>query len=344
MQPKAFQQAVLNWFDHHGRHDLPWQQNINHYRVWVSEIMLQQTQVSTVIPYFEKFMCRFPDIVTLANAEQDEVMHHWAGLGYYARARNLHRTAHIIAFEQNGKFPNDHEAMQALPGIGRSTAAAILAIVDRQPLAILDGNVKRVLGRFAGINEWPGKTAVAAQMWQLAEKFTPQKRVNDYTQAMMDLGATLCTRTKPQCLLCPLQGHCQAAASATPERFPGKKPRKEYPIKHAWFAVLKCHDKVLLHKRPNQGIWGGLWVPPQFESQQTCQGWLQSFGIDDNETSNEKIHKFTHYQLNYHEVSADISEALYIADYQWVSPSTVGLPKPFKHLQHLTFGLDDAIS
>ena len=237
MTPQQFQSAVLSWYDRHGRKILPWQQDINHYRVWVSEIMLQQTQVITVIPYFQKFMQRFPSVQTLATAHVDEVMQHWSGLGYYARARNLHKAACLIVNEYAGQFPTTHEAVQSLPGIGRSTAAAILAIVDHQPLAILDGNVKRVLGRYRAETAWPGEKSVADRLWQAAEQLTPRNRVHHYTQAMMDIGATLCTRTKPHCLLCPIQAGCQAFKQGVPENYPGKNPNVITPrVNHICFS------------------------------------------------------------------------------------------------------------
>ncbi len=208
MTPEQFQHSILDWFDQHGRHDLPWQQAQTPYRVWVSEIMLQQTQVATVIPYFQRFMARFPDVGALAAAEQDEVLHLWTGLGYYARARNLHKAARLVVNNWGGEFPQTLEGMESLPGIGRSTAGAILAMACGIRAPILDGNVKRVLARYACVEGWPGQTAVQKQLWALAEEYTPSRRVGDYTQAMMDLGATLCTRSKPACVLCPLQLDC----------------------------------------------------------------------------------------------------------------------------------------
>ena len=334
MKPLAdtFQQAMLQWFDHHGRHDLPWQHHKTHYRVWVSEIMLQQTQVATVIPYYQRFMQRFPSVQDLAQAEQDEVMQHWAGLGYYARARNLHRCAQLVVTQFAGHFPRDHATLQTLPGIGRSTAAAILAIVDNQPLAILDGNVKRVLSRFGTIAGWPGDKKVADQLWQLAESLTPTQRVADYTQAMMDLGATLCTRTKPQCLLCPLQNDCQACQQGKTALYPDKKPPKAYPVKQGWFALLRCGDQLLLHKRPNHGIWGGLWAPPQFDSEPALQTWLANFSI----TAQHKLplisHKFTHYQLDMHCVVYEVAKPLEAHWHRLADLPLLGVPAPIQQI------------
>ena len=212
MQRTDFQRAVLRWFDQHGRTNLPWQQNISPYRVWVSEIMLQQTQVTTVIPYFERFMDSFPTVQSLAAAPLDEVLHHWTGLGYYARARNIYKAAQIVCDQYKGHFPSSMDKLCDLPGIGRSTAAAISSIAFKIPATILDGNVKRVLARYSAIAGWPGKADVVQQLWQVAENFTPQERIADYTQAMMDLGATTCTRASPNCSQCPLVDSCIAYA------------------------------------------------------------------------------------------------------------------------------------
>ena len=218
---------VLQWFDEYGRKDLPWQQDITPYRVWVSETMLQQTQVNTVIPYFHRFLERFPDVLSLANADQDEVLHYWSGLGYYARARNLQRAAQIIA---QTNFPGDLETLQSLPGIGRSTAGAILSIAFQQPAAILDGNVRRVLARY--------HAAETKDLWNLAESHVPQERCADYTQAMMDLGATVCTRTKPKCPLCPLQSSCVAHAQSNETAYPISKSKKAIPVKTTYMLLL----------------------------------------------------------------------------------------------------------
>ena len=225
----AFSKKLLTWWDKSGRKDLPWQKNINPYRVWVSEIMLQQTQVTTVIPYFEKFMTKFPNVQSLAMANVDQVLHLWTGLGYYARARNLHKTAIIICEQYSARFPCDIDTMQSLPGIGRSTAAAILSIANGAHHAILDGNVKRVLTRLHTVDGWPGENKVMQQLWQLAEQYTPKKRVADYTQAIMDLGATLCTRSKPTCEQCPAQNQCLSFLQSRQTEFPNKKPKKQSP-------------------------------------------------------------------------------------------------------------------
>ena len=297
-----FSEKVLTWFDQHGRKNLPWQHDINPYRVWVSEIMLQQTQVKTVIPYFEKFMQSFPTVEALAEAEQDSVLKHWSGLGYYARARNMHKSAKMVCDEFNGKFPDNLENMQSLAGIGRSTAAAILSISSNQKEAILDGNVKRVLSRVFAVEGWPGKSDVLKKLWGLAEQTTPDTRNADYTQAIMDLGATLCTRSNPHCDDCPLKADCLANQEGNQAEYPGKKPKKVIPEKHAVMLILQNKNQdVFMHKRPPVGIWGGLWCFPQFETIALANEWLNSTY---ETTSNSKTklaqvkHTFSHFHLH----------------------------------------------
>ena len=253
MKPTDFQHAVLDWYQHQGRKDLPWQNPITPYRVWISEIMLQQTQVSTVIPYFERFMASFPTVADLAKASVDEVLHHWTGLGYYARARNLHKTAQLISFEMNQQFPDTVEELSQLPGIGRSTAGAIRSIGFKQPAAILDGNVKRVLARYAAIDGWPGKTAVHNQLWDVAELYSPDQHTQEYTQAMMDLGALLCTKKSPDCGSCPIARGCKAKAEGNQALYPGKKPKKLTPVRESIFLMLRNpHGDILLQKNQNK--------------------------------------------------------------------------------------------
>lgn len=300
--PFHFSQALLKWFDEHGRQDLPWQKAISPYRVWVSEIMLQQTQVDTVIPYYLRFMKSFPSVNTLADASEDDVLAHWSGLGYYARARNLHKTAKLICEQYRGTFPNTVEALNALPGIGRSTAGAITAIAHKQQAAILDGNVKRVLARFHAVPGWPGKTNVSNTLWEHAEQHTPAKRTADYTQAIMDLGATLCTRSKPQCTRCPMQSHCAAFNEHLPTDFPGKKPKVTIPTKTAVMVIAIKHnsDEILLEKRPPSGIWGGLWSLPEFSEASSWQtDFEQHYGltIKQQNLQTELHHQFSHYKL-----------------------------------------------
>lgn len=300
MRP-AFSDKVLNWFDEHGRKDLPWQHEINPYRVWVSEIMLQQTQVKTVIPYYQRFMASFPDVDTLASATQDEVLKHWSGLGYYARGRNLHKAAQRVCEQFNGRFPDNLEDLQNLPGIGRSTAAAILSIAHNQPQAILDGNVKRVLARCFAVEGWPGKAAVLKQLWALAEKLTPTSRNGAYTQAIMDLGATVCTRSKPFCKSCPLSADCMAFAKGRMTNYPASKPKKTLPQKQTvMLLVQNCNKEVLMLKRPPAGIWGGLWCFPQFENNREANDWLlEQHRVElQQATKLDTIHHvFSHFKL-----------------------------------------------
>jgi len=259
-----FAESLLHWYRQHGRHDLPWQKDQSPYRVWVSEIMLQQTQVATVIPYFERFIQRFSDINELAHASQDEVLLHWAGLGYYSRARNLHKAAIIISQQYQGVFPTQYENVLALPGIGPSTAGAVLAQALGQHHAILDGNVKRVLARYQAIEGWPGQKQVENRLWELAARYTPEKNVADYTQAIMDLGATLCVRSSPECEACPLKRGCKARLQSRVTELPTKKPKKALPVKARRFLIIRNKQgSYLMEKRPPAGIWGGLWSLPE---------------------------------------------------------------------------------
>jgi len=271
----SFAPNLLAWYDNHGRHDLPWQRDPTPYRVWISEIMLQQTRVVTVIPYFERFTARFPEIDRLAAAPLDEVLALWSGLGYYARARHLHRAAGEVITRYGGRLPADHDALCTLPGIGRSTAAAILTLAMGARHAILDGNVKRVLGRYHAILGWPGSPEIERQMWTLAEFHTPHHRADAYTQAIMDLGATLCSRTRPACVRCPVADHCQAFALNRPADFPGARPRHAVPVREITFVLLlNPSGAVLLERRPPSGIWGGLWTFPECPPNENPVSWL----------------------------------------------------------------------
>jgi A/G-specific adenine glycosylase len=276
----SFSQRLLHWFDLHGRHDLPWQEPRTPYRVWLAEIMLQQTQVAAVIPYFQRFVARFPDLAALAAAPADDVLQHWAGLGYYARARNLQRAAQLIMSQHGGEFPRDIEALTALPGIGRSTAGAILAQAYGQRHAILDGNVKRVLARHGAIGGWPGEPQVSKQLWALSESLLPRQRLTDYTQAIMDLGATLCTARKPACARCPVSADCQALQLDQVSEFPASRPKRERPQRQARLLLVEnAAGEILFERRPPVGIWGGLWCLPMLESRadgdEDAAGWLQ---------------------------------------------------------------------
>ncbi|QUX97411.1 A/G-specific adenine glycosylase [Marinomonas sp. CT5] len=344
MQPvENFAPRVLAWFDEHGRKNLPWQENKTPYRVWISEIMLQQTQVTTVIPYYHKFMTSFPTVEALAAAEQDEVLAHWSGLGYYARARNMHKAAKMLVDELDGEFPQTVEGVCELPGIGRSTAAAILSISRGVQAAILDGNVKRVLARFHAVPTWPGERKTENAMWDLAEHYMPSERCGDYTQAMMDLGATLCTRSKPHCLLCPLQSDCLARLSEDPTQFPIRKPKKVIkPEKSIQLLVLvNQQGQWLLEKRPPTGIWGGLWSLPELGFDESVVLHIeQRFAthVSDVTPLSSFRHTFSHYHLDISPSKIQIGDTKLVLEsdkYQWFYPQDAmaqGLPAPVRSI------------
>ena len=264
---KQFAKKILSFYDQQGRKDLPWQQDINAYRVWVSEIMLQQTQVKTVIPYYLKFMDSFPTLDSLANADIDQVLQHWAGLGYYSRARNLHACAKQVVEQYQGEFPRDLESIVSLPGIGESTGGAILSLTHDLPEAILDGNVKRVLARVFLVDGWYGTSKVSKKLWSLSRQYTPHKRTGDFNQAMMDLGADICNRAKPRCSECPLSTDCAAYLDNKTADYPHRKPRKTIPTKQATLHLItNDRNQIQLIKRPPSGIWGGLWSLPEIDN------------------------------------------------------------------------------
>ncbi|WP_109080585.1 A/G-specific adenine glycosylase [Aggregatibacter aphrophilus] len=299
-----FAQAVLTWYDKFGRKHLPWQQNKTLYGVWLSEVMLQQTQVATVIPYFERFVKTFPNLTALADAPLDEVLHLWTGLGYYARARNLHKAAQVMRDQYSGKFPTEFEQVLALPGVGRSTAGAILSSCLNAPYAILDGNVKRVLSRYCAVNGWPGEKKTEDRLWQLTGEVTPNAQVADFNQAMMDLGAMVCTRSKPKCSLCPLQSNCRANAEQNWQAYPGKKPKKALPERESYFLLLEKDGKVALEQRENAGLWGGLYCFPQFADKQELLAYLASNGIQQYQEWAAFRHTFSHFHLDIYPIYA----------------------------------------
>ena len=306
-----FAARLLGWFETHGRKDLPWQRPKDAYRIWVSEIMLQQTQVQTVIPYFERFMERFPDLTALATAVPDEVLRHWSGLGYYARARNLHKAAKIIRDDLGGTFPDAFDTVAALPGIGRSTAGAILALAFDQRHPILDGNVKRVLARHEAVEGWPGTTAVAKQLWDIADRNTPTRDVAAYTQAIMDLGATLCTRSKPACERCPVAEDCAARLADTVSRYPGRKRKKAKPLRTTTMLVASHNGHVYLERRPEAGIWGGLWSLPEIEGQ--AAAWCEDrFGGHVMQVESWPVlrHSFSHFELDIQPIAVRVDAPL----------------------------------
>jgi len=341
---------LLAWFDHAGRKHLPWQQQRTPYRVWISEVMLQQTQVSTVIPYFERFMARFSQVGQLADAPLDEVLHLWTGLGYYARARNMHKAARAVVDRHGGQFPLQLDEVQALPGIGRSTAGAILAQACGQRHPILDGNVKRVLTRAFGIHGDPSSKLVETRLWQLATQLTPHERVADYTQAMMDLGATVCVRSRPRCQQCPFVRECVAHRDGLQAQLPTPKAKRVRPHKHQ-IALVACdtRGRLLLEKRPPVGIWGGLWVCPQFDNDAALQSWMSDHLV--SASSGNALpaidHAFTHFDLHlalHHVRVAQWRDAVAdVSRYCWYdprSPERVGLARPvltvLDHLQEKT--------
>ncbi|NOX77265.1 MAG: A/G-specific adenine glycosylase [Gammaproteobacteria bacterium] len=336
----SFSHRVLDWFEQHGRQGLPWQQNPTSYRVWVSEIMLQQTQVAMVIPYFEAFMTRFPTLRALADAEQDQVLARWSGLGYYARARNLHRAAQILRDDFGGRFPGDFDAVVSLPGIGRSTAGAILSLSQGQHHA-MDGNVKRVLARFFAVPGWPGSASVMAELWHYAEQLTPKNRVAGYNQAMMDLGSGICTRSRPRCNDCPLHKDCAAHVAGMQSEFPGKKPRKIVPVREVQMLLLSNNGgEVLLQRRPPSGIWGGLLSLPELPMDEDAAAWCRSrLGLKVVERKRWAVlrHTFSHFHLDISPVALTMESPVDCvmdgAEWLWYNGATeAGLPAPVTRL------------
>lgn len=313
MNNQSFSDRILAWFVDNGRRGLPWQTPRTAYRVWVSEIMLQQTQVQTVLRYFQPFVDRFPHATALAEADLDDVLRLWSGLGYYARARNLHRTAKIVVAEYGGELPLEHERLTRLPGIGRSTAGAILALAADERHPILDGNVKRVLCRFAAVAGWPGEAQVAKRLWQLAERWTPQHRVAEYTQGIMDLGSMVCTRRQPRCGACPLRVDCRARARAQVNEYPWPRPRRALSLRRKIFVLLRRPDGcVLLERRSPIGLWGGLWSVPECEPETDLEYWcLSRFGQQPVGCLRLPVmrHSFSHFHLEISPVLLDIAYA-----------------------------------
>ena len=297
-----FAQRVVDWYAHHGRHQLPWQLDKNAYRVWLSEIMLQQTQVTTVLSYFPRFLGRFPDIQSLADASIDDVLQYWQGLGYYARARNLHRAAQIMRDQHQSKFPQDLEAVMALPGVGRSTAGAILTFAFGQSWPILDGNVKRVLVRNFQVSGWDGQAKTRNRLWQITEQLTPSYKTDRYNQAMMDLGAMVCLKSRPKCEVCPLTPYCESYRHGTQASYPEKKPAKPRPRKQTLMLLHRYQQQVLLYRRPPSGIWGGLWSLPEVAGSEEIGDWQSSHlacvKAPDEINTNVLKHQFTHFSLD----------------------------------------------
>jgi A/G-specific adenine glycosylase len=310
-----FAQQLLDWFDEHGRKDLPWQRDRSPYRTWVAEIMLQQTQVATVIPYFERFTERFADAASLAGADIDEVLHAWTGLGYYARGRNLHKAARQVVGEHDGELPARLDALMALPGIGRSTAGAILASAFGVRAPILDGNVKRLLARFHAVPGWPGATTTARTLWAHAKAHTPAHRIEDYTQAVMDLGSMVCKRATPSCAVCPQQERCAAHAAGTTSEYPGRRPKKALPVRAVRaFLIQDSAERTLLERRPLDGLWGGLWTPPERARDHSVDDLLTELGIPIDAVTEQGVlpafrHTFTHFHMDIEPIHATLAVA-----------------------------------
>ncbi len=349
MQDPGFARVLIAWQKQHGRHQLPWQRTRDAYRIWLSEIMLQQTQVATVIPYYARFLERFPDVAALAAAPVDDVMAHWSGLGYYTRARNLHRCAQQIVEHHAGKFPPDPDTLASLPGIGKSTAAAIAAFAYGARAAIMDGNVKRVFCRVFGIEGFPGQAAVEKHLWQRAGALLPARDIEAYTQGLMDLGATVCTRTRPACERCPMQSRCIAYADGRTAELPARKPKKAIPEKSTIMLVVVHDGDILMEQRPPRGIWGGLLSLPELDRLSSVSVEddlpaqlalaLSSFGeIESVQPLAGFVHGFTHYRLSVAPVRVRLRERHLMAaqsEYQWRALADIrsaALPSPVRKL------------
>jgi A/G-specific adenine glycosylase len=355
----GFSESVIRWQRQHGRHTLPWQNTRDAYRIWLSEIMLQQTQVAAVIPYYARFLQRFPDIRSLAAAPSEDVMAHWSGLGYYSRARNLHRCAQRVVAQYDGVFPGDPELLADLPGIGRSTAAAIAAFAYGTRAAILDGNVKRVFARVFGIDGYPGDKPVEEKLWQRAVALLPQQDIDAYTQGLMDLGATICTRSKPACNACPLAPRCVALATDRVAELPVRKPKKAVPHKQTAMLVITESSRVLLQQRPGSGIWGGLLSLPELDgmpqdgadaesrNQAIAQAVMPFGAVRDIEPLQPFVHVFTHFRLQVTPYRVRLAQRAQLAGesaYVWYGTDRLAeapLPAPVKKLLLGLFGARD---
>ncbi|SEL30237.1 A/G-specific adenine glycosylase [Nitrosovibrio tenuis] len=352
----SFAEKMIRWQESYGRHHLPWQNIRDPYVIWVSEVMLQQTQVTTVIPYYLRFLQRFPDLNSLASASLDEVLAQWSGLGYYSRGRNLHRTAQLIVRDHQGIFPEKVEVICQLPGVGRSTAAAIAVFAYGARCAILDGNVKRILARCFGIERYPGERKIEALLWQKAQELLPEQGEKDvnggieaYTQALMDLGATVCTRIKPKCAICPLQSDCTAFRNDAVGRLPAPKPRKPMPERETVLLMLMAQGKILLEKRPARGIWGGLWCLPEMPvSENAIEYCARHFGMEVQPLPPRIpsfVHIFTHFRLRIHPhpLQLNLSSSATTGDHigverMWTTLAdalTVAIPAPVAKLLNM---------
>jgi A/G-specific adenine glycosylase len=339
----SFSSRIVRWQQRNGRHTLPWQSSCvssrDPYRIWLSEIMLQQTQVATVIPYFERFTARFPDLASLAAAHEDDVLALWSGLGYYSRARNLHAAARILVENHGGAFPSSPEAIAQLPGVGRSTAAAVAALAFSQRCAILDGNVRRVLARHGGIAGWPGDKKVEARLWQLAESLLPQRDIEAYTQGMMDLGALVCTRSQPACSACPVSADCIAHVQHRTAELPAPRPKKALPERQVQMLLLLDRGELMLEKRPSRGIWGGMWSLPELDPEADPAGHCRDrfgFTTQSLQAWPQLSHSFTHFRLHILPVRMELAARRATLPGQiWLPPADAldaALPAPVRKL------------
>jgi A/G-specific adenine glycosylase len=341
MPSASFSALLLRWAQQQGRKDLPWQRDPSPYSIWLSEIMLQQTQVATVIPYFERFIIQLPTLEDLAHAPLDQVLHLWSGLGYYARARNLHRAAQTILSQYQGRLPNNLSELTALPGIGRSTAGAILSLAFGMPYPILDGNVKRILTRYYAIEGSPVDSRVAQQLWAKSGQITPKQQAGPFNQAMMDLGSLICTHQQPRCQDCPLQSGCQAYTTQRWQEYPGKQPKAPRPEKMEWFVIIQYQQEIWMVQRPRRDLWGGLFCFPQFSSHQTALQWLRQQPFSTNvQPLPVAQHSFTHFQLIIHPLHLVLTQRPRGVEYSagiWyhlAHPPKVGVPAPIQRLLH----------
>lgn len=318
---QTFSTTICHWQSQHGRHNLPWQENITPYRVLISEVMLQQTQVATVIPYFHRWMEKFPDLTTLAQAQEDDVMALWQGLGYYQRARRLQKAAIYLIEHHQGNFPNELDELLKIPGVGRYTAGALLSFGMDRYGPIVDGNIKRLFSRYFGIHEAINSSAAEKKLWQIAHDYTPQTNNRQFAQALLDLGATICTATQTACQACPLESSCFAKHKNSVEQLPVKAEKKKKPTKQGYFALVHQNHKILLEKRSQQGIWGALWCLPE----------LSTDNVNNEKEIDTFEHTFSHYKLHAHVIDYKSFEKK--RHQQWFSLTEIdnlGIPAPIK--------------
>ncbi len=336
-----FATRVVAWQRRRGRHDLPWQHTRDPYRIWLSEIMLQQTRVAAVVPYYARFLVAFPDVASLARAPIDRVLERWSGLGYYRRAHHLHAAAQAVVARHGGAFPRDAATLATLPGIGRSTAAAIATLAFGAHAAILDGNVKRVLSRHRGIEGWPGAPKVEAALWEAATRSAPVRDSETYTQGMMDLGATICTRTNPRCGECPVATDCVARIDRRVAELPARRPKQSLPQRAVRLLLIEHGGELLFEKRPSLGVWGGLWSLPECPLEADVRASVKrryGANVEVRDALAPIAHGFTHFSLILHPqrvsaarwpVRAEMPGMVWLAP---VDAQGAALPAPIKKL------------